>query len=437
MQARPDIYSVPSGYSLNAGRGPSVLYVPPGSIATISTNTRASVDPKNDPTANPNYPAAPPWETGSAWSLSDALGAFCGAVFADGIGEQGTLMMWAAPGHSTNLEATCWVGFDVATREWKIVGRKPLPCAPFTASPGNFPPSTQFDHEWGDWIGGSTDWPEAFRQPGYNPPFGSHTRNSFVYIPPAAAGNTKGKIVIAWQPTGNGSGTDLRGSWVWDADTELFSRTANLRPQADSTCTGMAFAPDANIVIGQNAFSSTVSLLDFLDLSTMTWTRRNATSSVVVSFDSTNFVIGDLFVMARNGDGSPPTQFLAAPISTVKAGGSWAWTTLTVSAASWPTKSGATWNVSWARCPINGAYYAVNQVNGSNKLWMLTPPTTDGDTAGLLSGTWTITEETLTGSLAGASFDYSRLRWCHALTAFLWFSDSPAGVVQAIRPNGV
>lgn len=368
-----------------------------------------------------------------------ALSAYCGAVFADGVGPAGTLMTWCAPGHSTNLEATCWAGFDVAAREWRLFGR-PLPCAPVSASPSNLPPESQFDRAWGDWRGGSQDWPEEFRQPGYNPPMGSHTRNSFVYLPPDAAGNASGKIVVAWHPTSNGSGTSLCGSWVWDADTGLFGRTANQRPSSGGAVTGMGYSSAAAVVLGHNFASSvTSSALDVLDLRTLTWTRRTAASSIALNIDSTNFIIGDLFVMVRHeSNASVPMTLWAAPISAVCAGSAWRWTRLAVEATSWPTKGGASWTVSWSRCPDNGAFYAVNRVPGSNTLWKLSPPAADDQTGALLAGVWRVTAETLGGDgLIGADFDYSRLRWSAGLGAFLWFGESVTSPVQAIRPGGL
>jgi hypothetical protein len=60
-------------------------------------------------------------------------------------------------------------------------------------------------------------------------------------------------------------------------------------------------------------------------------------------------------------------------VSTVKAGATWGWTQLTVDASSRPTKNDRSWTVSWSRCPVSGAFYAVNRVAGSNLLWKLTP----------------------------------------------------------------
>jgi hypothetical protein len=421
-------------------RGSLVAYsVPAGAITNISLNTRADINPRSDADLNPNAPSLAPWEISTGWGAS-ALSAFCGAAFAKDLGAAGKLMTWGAPGHSTNLEFAAWVDFDVASRRWGIIGAPPPTEVVTTYTAGVTPPTTRFDHTWGEWSGGSTDWAEAFRRPGYNPPMGSHTRNSFVYIPAADAGNANGKIVVAWQPTGNVTGTGIAGSFVYDCTTGLFSRTANVRPGSGSAVTGVAYHPDQGIVIGHNRSSTVTSAeLDYLDLSNDTWTRRNAGSAVALNTDSTNIVCGDLFVMVSNN--AQPPVFRAAPVSTVKAGGSWSWSTLTVSAASWPTNaSGNTLTTQWSRCPDNGAWYAVNRQSGSSTLWKLVKPSgvADSDTAGLLAGTWTVTSESLTGSgLEGASFDYGRLQWCPALHAFLWFGDLHTSAVQAIRPVGV
>lgn len=410
----------------------------PGSITNISLNTRADINPRNDATLNPLFPNRAPWEASVGWGAS-ALSAYCGAVMATHLGAQGTLLQWGAPGHSTNLEATCWLGFDVATRRWKLITR-PLPNGVFAAyQAGVTPAPSQLDHTWGDWKGDSVDWPAAFRQPGYDPPAGSHTRNSFVYVPPTVAGNAHGKVVVAWHPTGNTSGTGLRGSWLWDADTGLFSRTANLKPSAGSAVGGLALIPDAGVVLGHNSPATfTSNVIDVLDLATATWTRRTATSSLGLAIDSTNFIVGDLFVHVHNDASATPMTFSAAPISAIRTGSAWSWSPLTVSATSWPTKGTSTFTTQWTRCPENDAFYAVNRTGGSHTLWKLTAPAPPNDTAGLLSGTWRITTETLSGDpLEDAAFDYGRLQWVPALHAFLWLGDLHTSPVQAIRPSGL
>ncbi len=421
---------------------PPIYEVPTGAITAISLNNRDSINPRFDASVNPNAPAEAPWETGVGWS-NDQLSEFCGGLYCKDWGSAGKYVMWGAPGHSTQLEFPAWVAFDVASRRWEVIGQPP-PVDYITQAEwdSGLPPSTQADRTWAEWTGGSTDWPAAFRRPGYNPPFGSHTRNCFVYVPAAQAGNASGKIVVAWHGTLGASGTGVPCQHIYDCDTGLFSRTANLRPNHGSSVCGFAYHPAQNVVVGFSAESSgTTSILDYLDLSTNTWTRRNATAAISVNIDSTNLVCGDLFVYVGNGTSQ---TMRAAKVSDVKAGASWSWSTLTVSASSWPLKSGGslpnTLSCQWARCPVNGAWYAVNRNGGSTTLWKLTKPTgvADSDTAGLLAGTWTVTSETLTGAgLEPAQYDYSRLQWCDALAAFLWVGDLHTSSVQAIRPIGV
>lgn len=423
---------------------PVLWEVPSGAITNVSLNNRDSVNPRNDPLLNPNHPNQPPWEfPGSIGWSSDQLSEFCGAVFCKDWGPAGRYAMWGAPGHSTNLEFPGWVVFDVSTRRWMIPDAPPPVSYTTQAQWGSgLPPSTQADRTWGEWTGGSTDWPVGFRRPGYNPPFGSHTRNNFVYLPASAAGNTSGEIVVAWHGTLGASGTGVPCQHIYNCDTGLWRRTQNLRPGHGSSVGGVAYHPGQDVVVGFSIESSgTTTVLDYLDMTTETWVRRSSTNGLPVNIDSTNIVCGDLFVYVGNGASQ---TMRAARVSQVKAGGSWSWSNITVSATSWPIKSGGslpnTLSCQWARCPVNGAWYAVDRNGGSLTLWKLQKPAgvADGDTAGLLAGTWNVTTETLTGAgLEPAQYDYSRLQWCDSITAFLWTGDLHTSNVQAIRPVGV
>lgn len=413
------------------------LSVPSGAITNISLNNRDDINPRSNASLNPNAPSAAPWEASIGWA-SDQLSEFCGALFCKDWGAAGKYVMWGAPGHSTNLEYAGWVAFDVATRVWQIINASPP-----VITTATLPSAAKCDQAYGEWIGDSVDWPEAFRRPGYNPPFGSHTRNSFVYVPAAAAGNTSGKIIVGWSPTLNASGLGLAGGWVYDCDTGLFARTTNARPGTGSAVGGLCYSAEHGVVVGYNRESSaTVTDLDYLDLSTMTWTRSDALSAAAIQIDSTSFVVGDLYVYAHNT--TTGVSFRAADLSLV-IGGLWNWQTLTLTTpASFPLRSGGTLpgmlSCQWERCPVNGAWYAVDRNSGSTTLWKLQKPSgvADSDTAGLLAGNWTITSETLTGDgLEPAQYDYQRLQWCDSLTAFLWTGDLHTSAVQAIRPVGV
>jgi len=424
-----------------------------GAIANISNNLRSDIDPRYDPLANPNYPSTAPWETGGVeWiHVTD----FCGALLSEDIGAHGTYMQYGGSGHSA-IGANFWFGFDLSDQVWKRVGKRPLPSDAFNAAINPFNlslnyPAAQLDATWGEWQGDWTGWPNGFAQPGYNPPEGSHTRNSFVVRPAVKAGNAGGQLLCCWQPTGKQSGTELRGGFIWNADTSLFSRQTTLRPSAGSTVGGVQYFVDLDAVVGLNMESSaTATYVDVLDCVTMAWSRRTTTNAPMLYYDSTSFAhpVGNLLIVANNKltAQTPPIEFWAIDASNIKSGAASAWSQLTISASSYPidgTNICAT--VAWARCPLNGCYYAVNRVHGSTMLWKLTPPA--GNTIeSQLSGTWVITTEALSGvsldgrrasGVAGTSFDYNRLQWSNYAKCFIWTPDYVGGNVQAIRPQGI
>ena len=425
-----------------------------GTIANISLNTRVAVDPKLDSLANPNGAGnTPPWEQGAAWiHMTD----YCGAMLAKDVGAHGTYMQYGAAGHSA-VGACFWIGFDLDDRTWKRIGKRPLPSDCFqlaAADPfnvGTYYPAGQLDPTWGEWQGGWSGWPSGFAQPGYNPPEGAHTRNSFTYRPSSKAGNTHGQILTFWQPTGKTSGTVIRGGFVWDADTGNFSRQSTLRPGGGSAVGGMAYFESLDVVVGLNMESSGfVSWVDVLDCTSMASVRRTVSNAPNVFYDSTSFAhpVGNLYVICNHKltANAVPAEFWAIDADALKTGTASAWSQLTVTAGSWPVGgAGITGTVGWSFCPANGCYYAVNRVDGSNKLWKLTPPAGTSK-ASQLSGTWVISEETLAGvtldgrlasGISGTSFDYNRLQWSDYGQCFIWTPDYVDGNVQAIRPMGV
>lgn len=414
-----------------------------GEIKNISLNTRDSIDPKNDPLANPSYPGTPPWEAGGyAWNT---MTAFCGAVLATDIGLRGTYMQYGGAGHSA-VNANHWIGFDLVTQLWARVGKRPLPSNSLSLGVSGYP-AAQFNQTWGEWQGNYSGWPSGFAQSGYNPPEGSHTRNSFIYRPAEKAGNDGGEIVIAWQPTGMQSGTGIKGGHVWDADTELFSRHANERPAHGSDCGGMVYFEDLDTMIGLNMVSSAPPVsVDVFDCATKTWTRRTTTNvPSVAHFDSTSFEHAGYYILCDHETSvlTPPMRFYAISAAALISGSGMAWSNqLTVTATTtWPTvASGLSSTVAWALCPENGKFYAVNRAHGSTKMWRLTPPSNP------ITGTWVVDELTMTvGTLEGRtqggsssnSFDYSRLIWSTYARAFIWTGDYVLGAVQALRPPDI
>lgn len=433
---------------ISPGGGPS--WAPStGQIKNIGLNTINSIDPANDPLANPNYPSTPPWlPTGVFWI--HALD-YCGAILADNYGANGTYMIYGGAGHSAP-GANCWIGFDLTTQLWAVRGNRPLPSDDFYAArldPGNvglYYPSSQLNATWGEWQGNYSGWPGGFAQSGYNPPEGGHTRNSFVYRKASKAGNTTGQIIACWEPTGETAGTGIAGSFFWDGDTSLFSRSSNVRPNGGSTVGGMKYSASHDVVIGINQISSGFPSIDFMDCATKTWTRRATTNTPNIYYDTTCFIWNDYIIFVNNSPvtvTNPPFQLFAVNITSAIAGTVAFSNALTVNASTtYPVDgAGLSYTMSFAPCPENNTFYAVNRVNGSNKMWKLTPPVSN-----IVTDPWALDEQTMTsgtldGRLAsgssGTSFDFSRLQWSTYGRAFIWIPDYVSGNVQALRPTDI
>ena len=450
--------------SIPAGTLTAPVPIPSGTVSSINVNTRSAIDPRYDSNQNAAYPAIPIWDVtnGTQWAhVTD----YCGSVFATGLGSNGSLLQYAAAGHSAGGPCI-WLRFDVASGLWSLIGKalqtdslKDYFNPPVQDAQGNYlfsnnPPATRFDNTWGDYIGASSDWQTDWAQPGFNPPEGSHTRGSFAYRPPNKAGNIAGQVLHSWQPTGKQGGTPssqqpqgIRGSHYFDLDTGQWYRTANLRPSSSSLELNYYEPLDVAMGVVQE-FSHYANFVDLLDCQTMTWRRVTVSdpSAPYVLYDSTQFICGGLFVVASHTQANNPvlpTQFWALKISDIVAGNTLTWTQLIVTATSWPVAlvPNTAGNVNgqqirWVQNPLDENFYATNKGSSGQVLWKMTPPV--GTDAAKLSGTWSITTQTLTGQSIGLSgFDYSRLQFVPAISAFVWTTDAVACPVQAIRPVGV
>jgi hypothetical protein len=355
-------------------------------------------------------------------------------------------MQYGGAGHVA-VNALFWFGFDLADLTWKRIGPRAIASNALSAWP-TVPAAFSDTH--GDWDGAHASLPEAFRQPGNTQvPEGSHTRNRMVYRPPGAAGNANGQIIVAWHATGYQDATGVGTAHTWNATTQAWARHENQRTSYGGHIGALLYHPGADVVVGPSAaFGASADHLDYLTCSSMTWARRTITSGGRThDVDATAFAWTDIngkewHVVCRHLDAAAPSfDCFAARVDEVVSGGA-TWTDLTLSGSTWPVDGtgSRSWTVQWARCPIDGNYYAVNRTHGSNKIWKLAPP---GN--GLITGTWTITDQTLTGSTlegrnnssGNTSFDYSRLHWSSYANAFLWTGDQTNRVPQAIRPQGV
>jgi hypothetical protein len=107
----------------------------PGTWQAISTNTLASVDPADDPAANPNYPGNAPWSGGSGQSA--VVNAWNGGVLATGYGSKGSMIVWGG-GHQDYYGNEIYA-FDLATRAWSRVTNPYAGSMSFPFADGIFP----------------------------------------------------------------------------------------------------------------------------------------------------------------------------------------------------------------------------------------------------------------------------------------------------------
>lgn len=458
-----------AGLRINAAAGlPSGALgysVPSGEITNItSANGRADVSPQLDTAANPDFPSAPPYFNGRGWST---VMDYAGAVFASDVGANGTYMLYGGAGHVA-VNALFWFGFDVTDRTWKRIGDQPPQTNGLVGLtfPGGVPDWDAmyalggvygaFNNTYGDWNGDHASMPSGFRLTGKTTiPAGSHSRNRMAYRPASAAGNTKGEIVVGWHMTEYWDYTGVGTAHTWDGETETWARHANQRYSHEAKSGGLVYHAAHDVICGPN-FNDGATGFDFFDCATQTWVHRTYSSggrSLVSDSTAFGWTDGSGFawhVLCNPLNSLAPAQsFFAVRVDRLVSNTSPAWVDLTVTATTtWPATSlsgsgipSYAYTVCWAHCPSDGCYYAVNREHGSNKLWKLTPPV-----SGVITDSWVITETTLGGttlSAAGAngtdqiSWDYNRLQWVPALSAFLWIGNRLDAPVQAIRPIGV
>lgn len=428
-----------SSFNLVSAEGvpPVVIDWIPGlaQVATVSQNTLAAIDPKNDPLANPNYPGTPPWERSAAWIHCLDFGS---VIMCDDIGTHGTIMFYSAAGHSA-CNPTMWAGYDIAKRTWSRIGKRPLPTDDMYLGLDSYP--GLLDPIWGDYIGAAEGW-GAFAQPGYNPPAGSHAYGGLTYRPAAKAGNAGGQILYPLNATGGTAGNASRGSWIWDADTELFERSANLRPvSGGATVGGTEYFESIDSAFALNTAGSTwLMTLDWFDWSSKTWTRRNSQTTlynVGLSGLSLAHQSASLYIICDVNGGA--IKLFAAPVDKVAAGTVWAWSELTVVNSS----GDAIPTVAWVWHDTQQCYYGAGyQPSQGHYLYKLAPP---GVTqAECLSGTWTITRQTIAGEALvfldgnGTSTSINNLgflTYSKKLDCLFWMSNYVGGPVQALQPG--
>lgn len=386
---------------------------------------------------------------------------YCGMTFSPSLRKY----IGFGAGHAS-ICVTAPYAFDLATRSWEWMS-VPIPSDGFTKLNGQpatastvatYYPPAQFDTTWGDWNGSYSGWPEGFAQPGKIFPETGHSYTSLLTIPGPKYGNENGALLVVSSPTGATTGTDMIGSHLYDFDSRSFLRTTNRPISTGNTAGGLSYDPTTNKVYMCTWTSSAPrNTMDVLDVATKTWSTRTSTNYVELMQDSGGMVtypdanIVMLFTQATPAgvpSFSGTTHLIrAASISAIN-NNNFTWSTIAVSGSSWPLRGDGTLSsIAWAYCPLDKCLYAVNGRNNSTSIWKISPPPSAMSTSDYLTGTWTISQVTMTsgalycynriGSPTVSSYVYNRLQWDNESSSFLWSSDYYGGPVQAFRPPGV
>lgn len=402
-------------------------------------------------TWNPAAPRAGPYGGTSGNYYFSSINAYCGAAFNTNTRQ---IVCYGA-GHSAfNVPAP--FAFDLNDLTWKWLDA-PLPIdgldqirangksvPPSQADIELYYPPSQFDYAWCEWKGDYSGW-GAYGRAGKIQPNPGHSRARLIHIPATSAGNLKGSLV--WNATGTGilGGVNGKCSHLFDFGAASWSRMANQYTYSGGV--GIAHDPVSNklVLVGE---STATTRLGVYDVAMKTWSVRNSTNSITTNVDGGGNILHEssglyLIPFAKNSGGSVAYYdgvtfgAYACPVADIVGAGSFTWTTLTVTGASWPLNGSGNNNfIGWAYCPVDGCLYTINGVNGSNKYWKMTPPVGDK-----LSGTWLVTVHTFVSgtlvSLKQTSMVFNKLKWDARSCAFIWFGQDVSNPVQAFRPEGL
>lgn len=329
----------------------------------------------------------------------------------------------------------------------------------------------ELDSAVGEWQG------DAWGRPGRIYLEGGHSYQMTIFVPggAAGAGNTHGIILPVYEPSGRSISPSNRNQHYFDLDTKRWVRTVNKATHTGANCGAAWWVESANRVIAVTGSASVYrTTADIFNPLTKTWSTAAILANVpgvgtvglpiaaehggIRDYPPASLVLNFCPVTdASNAPNYAGTKHMihAADITAVLAGSA-TFQPLTVTAASWPllgaggvTGSGTIGTIGWCYCPLNGCFYAINGLNGSTTLWKLAPPAGATVQADYLSGTWSITTETLAsgisnpgaGGTGNASSIYDRLRWSAkargGLGALVYMSEYTLNRVQQIVPAGL
>lgn len=443
----------------------------PSSLAATMYDARPAIQSWN--------PGTDPWKTSNNYGFATIHG-YCGGVWIQ------SLRKWAmlGGGHASYCVPGL-IGYNVPNLAWEWM-ETPLPTDGFSlvAGLGNSDPNVdraamaaaytngQFDTTEWRWVGNSSSW-GALAQPGKYGVEPAHTYYGLVWVPGPSVGNTNGIVLKCAPSSGRMPECLVPTRHYFDLDDNLWKLTTNFRSNPSAAAGGSIYFGGTI----DRAFSMTYtsgghfpSVIDVFDPSTLTWSTTPISGGAValqlysgglIAHIPTSLLIycqpAASQVGAGTYDNANQHQFWAVNASSVKAGSSVSFQQLSVSnpGGTWPVR--ATYGtycgqVTWTAHP-NGNFYAINGNNGSNKIWKLSPPAgATSPTAGL-SGTWTVSEETLTGTIpcgatggptgsalpaggTGTLDVFNRLIYDSVAGCFLFFDTWYQSRPVAIRPVG-
>lgn len=378
----------------------------------IGTTTISSVNPKNDPEANSNYPGTPIWHGGDSML---SIFAFSGpAGFAERVGAHGSLI-YQGGGHGDSGDNSVYA-FDIAARRWRRLSNPhEKPQMLNTAYP---PPN--FDTTWGDY----TDTGNTPHQPhtyAFNQVVKINGVEHLLMPVSAAAGqqpwNYAGshkvnlesdtphweRFILGNSPVGPAGYTayDTKRNWVW-----LF--TAN----ASTTATNIRC-----IKLDEGVFTTFSGGLDY---------------PVAIESSGCYHEAGDLLVHARSNQYDPgdiSIRFIRCDqIGSVNFS-----TPIQVGTKAKNGGNGSSAGMGIVYCPLDKALYMTSDLG----IWKLAPPPGAVTPEDYRSGTWTWSQPALSGEAADVvfnQFQYKSMHWCPEYEVFIGMENTTVGAVWAFKP---
>jgi hypothetical protein len=382
---------------------------PPGSIASISLNTLASLDPC------PLFPC-----TWSGTVGQRGVFAYSGGAYARDCGPYGAYVMTGG-GHGDYHGNEVYL-FALHERKWRRLsepypsnglgrGRERGAPAAARAELQRYWPT--FDPLYGDYDGAT---PEQM-----------HTYDFIDVLPADAGGGPQGSLIRLIGTACGRAAYNFRGTHVCDLASGRWSRYALC--DASGVAGGGAYdAKRKRFYLLVAPASSPSEHVFHLDTGTRRWTRTHTASPVQLSIESSAnmYPPADLLLYVQGFAHRAPVVW-ALPLA---GAGAARWTRLSTTGPAPVRANGSSRGLGLEFCPLDGALYCVPG-GKQTQLWKLTPPRMEA-----LTGTWTWSAEQLEGQVSarGGGMTYNRLRWADPVRSLIWV-DGIRGDVQLVRPH--